>query len=109
MRKSSRRPTARSEPYSAMGVDALRRVVRGLLDEKFDQAVGIILAEGRCNTALLQRRLGLGYTRAAAVCDQLEMLRILGPYRSGEERRVLVTPESWRAFRRVFRKALRPR
>ena len=54
------------------------------IDDRFDEAVECFLALGRASTSLLQRRLGLGYTRAAKICDQMEARGIVGPDRGAK-------------------------
>lgn len=71
------------------------------LDEKFDEAVEVFLVVGRASTSLLQRRMGLGYTRAAKLCDQMEARGIVGPDRGAKGRELLITQESWDTFKRV--------
>ena len=70
------------------------------LDEKFDEAVEVFLATKRASTSLLQRRMGLGYTRAAKICDQMEARGIIGPDRGIKGRELLITQESWDQFKR---------
>lgn len=71
------------------------------LDEKFDEGVEVFLAVGRASTSLLQRRMGLGYTRAAKLCDQMEARGIVGPDRGAKGRELLITQDSWDQFKRV--------
>ncbi|HYG78094.1 MAG TPA: DNA translocase FtsK 4TM domain-containing protein [Planctomycetota bacterium] len=71
------------------------------LDEKFDEAVEVFLACGRASTSLLQRRMGLGYTRAAKLCDQMEARGIVGPDRGAKGRELLISQEGWDSFKRV--------
>jgi DNA segregation ATPase FtsK/SpoIIIE-like protein len=70
------------------------------LDEKFDEAVETLLAVGRASTSLLQRRLGLGYTRAAKVLDQMECRGIVGPDRGVKGRELLISVEQWDQYKR---------
>jgi DNA segregation ATPase FtsK/SpoIIIE-like protein len=69
------------------------------MDEKFEEAVECFLACGRASTSLLQRRMGLGYTRAAKICDQMEALGIVGPDRGAKGRELLISLEGWEAYR----------
>jgi len=71
------------------------------LDEKFDEGVEVFLASGRASTSLLQRRMGLGYTRAAKLCDQMEARGIVGPDRGAKGRELLISQEGWDSFKRV--------
>ena len=69
----------------------------GPRDELFDQAVEILLATRRGSVSLLQRRLGIGYARAARIIDQLAAEGIVGPPRGSQPREILITPEQWAA------------
>jgi S-DNA-T family DNA segregation ATPase FtsK/SpoIIIE len=60
-------------------------------DDLVEQAVEIIKMTGKASTSMLQRRLKVGYPRAARLMDELEDLGIVGPSRGGgRERDVLV-------------------
>jgi S-DNA-T family DNA segregation ATPase FtsK/SpoIIIE len=56
-------------------------------DELFDEAVTIVRQMRRASISLLQRRLRIGYTRAARLVDQLEERGIVGPAQSGSQAR----------------------
>lgn len=56
----------------------------------FDEAVQAILADGRASTSLLQRRLRVGYARAARIMDLLEEQGIIGESRGSKAREILV-------------------
>lgn len=71
------------------------------LDDKFDEAVECFLAVGRASTSMLQRRMGLGYTRAAKICDQMEHLGIVGPDRGAKGRELLITLDGWEAYKKT--------
>ncbi|RPJ49291.1 MAG: cell division protein FtsK, partial [Chloroflexi bacterium] len=63
-------------------------------DALVEQAVKIVRATQRASTSLLQRRLRIGYPRAARLMDQLEELGVVGPSQGGgREREVLEPPE----------------
>jgi S-DNA-T family DNA segregation ATPase FtsK/SpoIIIE len=63
-------------------------------DALVDQAVKIVRATQRASTSLLQRRLRVGYPRAARLMDELEELGVVGPSQGGgREREVLLPPE----------------
>ena len=70
------------------------------MDEKFEDGVECFLSMGRASTSLLQRRMGLGYTRAAKLCDQMEQRGIVGPDRGAKGRELLITQESWESYKR---------
>ncbi|MFD1952927.1 DNA translocase FtsK 4TM domain-containing protein [Paenibacillus thailandensis] len=61
------------------------------LDELFDQAVQIVVDAKQASVSLLQRRMRIGYTRAARLIDQMEARGIVGPYEGSKPREVLVS------------------
>jgi S-DNA-T family DNA segregation ATPase FtsK/SpoIIIE len=63
-------------------------------DELFREAAILIFKLQQCSTSTLQRRLKLGYARAARIVDQLEEAGIVGPKSGSNAREVLVTDES---------------
>jgi len=60
-----------------------------MLDELFDQAVQIVVEAKQASVSLLQRRMRVGYTRAARLIDQMEAKGIVGPYEGSKPREVL--------------------
>ncbi len=60
-------------------------------DPLFERAGRIVIGEGRAATSLLQRRLQVGYTRAARLVDQLAEARVVGPYEGSKSREVMMT------------------
>jgi len=60
-----------------------------LLDELFDQAVNIVIDAKQASVSLLQRRMRVGYTRAARLIDQMEAKGVVGPYEGSKPREVL--------------------
>ncbi|RJX32875.1 MAG: DNA translocase FtsK [Oxalobacter sp.] len=59
-------------------------------DVLYDRAVACVLETGRASTTLVQRRLGIGYPRAARLMDQLEQNGVISPMRSNGNRDILV-------------------
>ncbi len=59
-------------------------------DELFDEAVAIVLETGQASTSNLQRRLRLGYTRAARIIDQMEAEGLIGPQHGAKPRDILI-------------------
>ncbi len=59
-------------------------------DEVYDEAVRTILQTKQASVSILQRRLGLGYTRAARLMDMMEQEGIVGPYQGSKPRDILV-------------------
>jgi DNA segregation ATPase FtsK/SpoIIIE-like protein len=65
------------------------------LDEMFDEAVEVILKYRRGSASLLQRALGIGYTRASRLIDQMTDHGIIGPHIGSKSREILMTLEDW--------------
>lgn len=65
------------------------------VDEKFEDAVKIIVESGQASTSFLQRKLSLGYARAARLMDDLEARGIIGPAQGAKPREVLISKEQW--------------
>lgn len=59
-------------------------------DEVYDEAKRVILETGIASVSMVQRRLGLGYTRAARLIDMMEEDGIVGPYRGAKPREILI-------------------
>jgi hypothetical protein len=68
-------------------------------DPLFDQAVEIVLETRRGSVSLLQRRLTVGYTRAARLIDQMAEAGIVGEYRGSAARDVMMTLEDWKTLK----------
>ncbi len=66
-------------------------------DDMFDQAVRIVLESQRGSVSLLQRRLGVGYTRASRLMDIMGERGIVGPFKGSKAREVFFTIEDWEA------------
>ncbi len=64
-------------------------------DEVYDEAVRLILESRQASVSVLQRRLGLGYTRAARLIDMMEDEGLVGPYQGSKPRDILVTLEEY--------------
>jgi len=68
-------------------------------DELYEQAIDVIVREGRGSVSLLQRALGIGYGRGARLIDFMAEDGIVGDYNGSQAREVLFTPEQWEAFK----------
>ena len=64
-------------------------------DEMLPDAVEVILETKQASVSLLQRRLKLGYARAARIVDEMEEMGIVGPFVGSKPRQILVTKEQW--------------
>ena len=59
-------------------------------DELFDDAVRVVLETGQASISMVQRRLRVGYTRAARLIDMMEMKGIVGPHLGSKAREILI-------------------
>ena len=66
-------------------------------DEMLPAAVDVILETGQASVSMLQRRLKLGYARAARIVDEMEEQGIVGPFKGSKPREILITKEAWQA------------
>ncbi|MCM8765414.1 MAG: FtsK/SpoIIIE domain-containing protein, partial [Candidatus Omnitrophica bacterium] len=64
-------------------------------DELYTEAVRIVLESGQASASILQRRLAIGFTRAARLIDLMEEEGIVGPYRGAKPREILVKKEEY--------------
>ena len=64
-------------------------------DEMLPKAIEVVVEAGQASTSLLQRRLKLGYARAARIMDEMETMGIIGPYEGSKPRQVLITKNQW--------------
>ena len=67
-------------------------------DEMLPQAVEAVLEMKQCSVSSLQRRVKLGYSRAARIVDQMEELGIVGPYEGAKPRTVLIDRDGWHSI-----------
>jgi ribosomal protein S25 len=67
-------------------------------DELLPAAVEVILETGQASVSMLQRRLKLGYARAARIVDEMEERGIVGPFEGSKPRQLLITKEQWDAM-----------
>lgn len=65
------------------------------LDPKFYDAVEIAVEMGKISTSLLQRRLSLGYGRAAKIIDRMEQMGVVGPQEGQKPRTILITRQDY--------------
>ena len=67
-------------------------------DELLPNAVEVVLETGQASVSMLQRRLKLGYARAARIVDEMEEMGIVGPFQGSKPRNILITKEQWIAM-----------
>lgn len=63
-------------------------------DDKYEEAVKVVLEHRSASASLLQRRLGVGYNRAANLIEEMEAKGVVGPAQGSKPRKVLMGPES---------------
>ena len=91
---SSRNALIRELAYSiCRGGEANAEEMEG--DEMLPAAVEVILETGQASVSMLQRRLKLGYARAARIVDEMEEKGIVGPFQGSKPRAILITKEQW--------------
>ena len=71
--------------------------------EQLDEAIEAVIEAGQASTSYLQRKLKLGYGRAARLIDTMEELGVVGPYEGSKPRQVLMTKQDW--YERKMNKA----
>ncbi|VVT34609.1 DNA translocase FtsK [Hoeflea sp. EC-HK425] len=62
-------------------------------DDPYDQAVAIVLRDGKASTSYIQRRLGIGYNRAASLIERMENEGVISPANHAGKREILVPTE----------------
>ncbi len=67
----------------------------GFDDEMTPKAIEVVIESGMASTTLLQRKLKLGYARAARIVDELSEKGVIGPFEGAKPRKVLITKEQW--------------
>ena len=91
--RPSRRATTPPRSWSRSNGAPSRAASPG--DELLPAAVDVILETGQASVSFLQRRLKLGYARAARIVDEMEERGIIGPYEGAKPRQLLITREQW--------------
>ena len=64
-------------------------------DEFYDEAVKVVMESNQASVSILQRRMRLGYTRAARIIDMMEQEGLVGPFEGSKPRRILIDREAW--------------
>ena len=89
------RPLALYSAYSAAEGYAL-------LERHPDTAIvllDVVMETGQASVSMLQRRLKLGYSRAARIVDEMETRGIVGPFEGSKPRQLLITKEQWQELK----------
>ena len=64
-------------------------------DEMLPKAIEVVVEAQMASTTLLQRKLKLGYARAARIVNELEQRGIVGPFEGAKPRKVLISKQQW--------------
>ena len=95
--KKAQQTGKKSAPITAADPEPTMEELEG--DELLPQAVDVVLETGQASVSMLQRRLKLGYARAARIVDEMEEKGIVGPFQGSKPRNILVTKEQWEAMK----------
>jgi S-DNA-T family DNA segregation ATPase FtsK/SpoIIIE len=87
------------EAVAGINMTAEDEVPDGEFDELLPRAVEIVLEYGQASISMLQRRLRVGYARAARLVDEMEQRKIVSPFEGSKARQVLIT---WDAYEEMF-------
>jgi len=68
--------------------------VEGINDDLYEQAEEIVVAAGKASTSFIQRKLGIGYSRAAKLMETLEEQKVIGPSNGSIARDVLIKSDA---------------
>ncbi len=93
--KKAQQTGSGKKPATAADPDPSDEELEG--DEMLPAAVDVILETGQASVSMLQRRLKLGYARAARIVDEMEEKGIVGPFQGSKPRAILITKEQWEA------------
>ena len=92
---------AAEKDKGAKGVGGSNPMENG--DEEYDELINaaaeVVVETGQASVSMLQRRLKLGYARAARLVDQLEEKGIVGPFEGSKARQLLITKEQWQEMK----------
>jgi S-DNA-T family DNA segregation ATPase FtsK/SpoIIIE len=78
-----------------VGGSAPGEAVEEGFDELLSAAIEVVIETGQASVSMLQRRLKLGYARAARLVDQMEEKGVVGPFEGSKPRQLLITKEQW--------------
>mgnify|MGYP002511983280 CR=1 FL=1 len=85
--------TGSKKPATATDPDPSDEELEG--DEMLPAAVDVILETKQASVSMLQRRLKLGYARAARIVDEMEEKGIVGPFEGSKPRQLLISKDQW--------------
>ena len=68
-------------------------------DPMLGDAIDVVMETGQASASFLQRRLKLGYARAARIVDQMEARGIIGPMEGAKPRQILISKTDWQEMK----------
>jgi len=86
-----------------------RREVLAETDPMLEDAIALVIAEGEASASLIQRRLGLGYPRAARIMDLMQELGIIGASKAGGRSREVLIKPGHDPFKKLVEKRMKNR
>ncbi len=86
---------AAEKDKSSPKAESVEEQEEAVFDELLPQAVEVIFETKQASVSMLQRRLKLGYSRAARIVDQMEEIGVVGPFEGSKPRQILMTREQW--------------
>ena len=72
--------------------------------ELLNDAISLVVETAQASILMLQRRLKIGYSRAARIIDQMEERGIIGGYEGSKPRKVLISKEKWESMQESVEK-----
>ena len=76
-----------------------RKAAADEADELLPAAIDVVMETGQASVSMLQRRLKLGYSRAARIVDEMETRGIVGQFEGSKPRQLLITKEQWQELK----------
>ena len=68
-------------------------------DELLDDAIDVVMETGQASASMLQRKLKLGYARAARIIDQMESRGVIGPFDGAKPRQLMISRADWQEMK----------
>ena len=80
-------------------IPVIRKYMRPGDNDDVRRALEVVVLDRKASTSYLQRRLKIGYNRAAEIMDLFEERGIVGPFEGSKPRQLLITREQWQAIK----------
>lgn len=86
------------EEEVVQAIDKKKEISLSDRDSLIDEAIKIVLSDEQASISYLQRKLKVGYSRAARIVDQMEEMGIIGPHEGAKPRKLLLTDEEIKSY-----------